>query len=278
MNSVSYSILINLLMFLSIFSYSNNFNVSNSKNYLNIGKSDSIIYNFYLNKSAKTTIKFVNVYGGEEIVIETMKERKRGWHELMIHSDSIQNINPSSGVYYLEISGYSNEMELYYSSFQKPWGESIDLTGASYNSQSQKVSYNLSKFSMVRVRIGLDDGILFRTLQNWKPQNNGDYQIYWDGYDQSGKYLTQVNNPRLTLEGFGMPKTVFYLENPEKPENKSGEVYLPEKYDQYCLSEMAKKAWANPGDIAFDVEVEGKSKDLEILVNMPQTHYKIMNN
>ena len=124
---------------------------------------------------------------------------------------------------------------------------------------------------MVRVRIGLDDGILFRTLQNWKPTNQGDYQIYWDGYDQSGTYLTQITDPRLTLEGFGLPKTVFYLENPENPENKNQKINLPEKYDQYCLSEMAKRAWSNPGDIAFDVDVAGNSDELEINVSIPQT-------
>lgn len=267
MKTVSYTILIGFLMSIASVSYSDDLNVTISKNHLNFQSSDSLIYNFYLNKPAKTTIKFVNVYGGDEIVFEENKARERGWHEIMLHTDSLMANNPSSGVYYLEIQGNG----LNYHSFQKPWGENIDLAGASYNTQSQTVSYAIDKFSMVRVRIGLNDGILFRTLQNWKPQNNGEYQIYWDGYDQSGKYLTQINNPRLTLEGFGLPKTVFYLENPEKPENKSGEVYLPDKYDQYCLSEMAKKAWTNPGDIAFDVEVEGKSKDLEIMISMPQT-------
>ena len=42
-------------------------------------------------------------------------------------------------------------------------------------------------------------------------------------------------------------------------------------YDQYSLSEMAERAWNNPGDIAFDVEVAGKSKELEIKVNVPVT-------
>ena len=252
-----------------MFSYSDNLNVDISKNYLNIGESDSIVYNFYLNKSANTTIKFVNVYGGDEIVIEENKTRKRGWQNVIVHSDSIKSINPSSGIYYLEIKGSFDDSEFNYTSFQKPWGENIDLTTANYNHQSQNVSYNIPKFSMVRVRIGLDDGILFRTLQNWKPNNEGAYQIFWDGYDQSGTYLTQISNPRLTLEGFGLPKTVFYLENPENPENKMSSIHLPENYDQYCLSEMAIKAWSNPGDIAFDVEVKGKSDDLEININVP---------
>ena len=271
MKTIRYSMLTSLLMVITSLTYSDNLNVTISKNHLNLIESDSVVYSFYLNKSATTTIKFINVFGGSEILFEENKDRQRGWHEVMVHTDSIKSSDPSSGIYYLEISGKSNDKELYYSSFQKPWGESIDLTTANYNHQSQTVSYSLPKFSMVRVRIGLDDGILFRTLQNWKPNNEGDYQIYWDGYDQSGKYLTQISNPRLTLEGFGLPKTVFYLENSENPENKTLAISLPEKYDQYCLSEMAKKAWTNPGDIAFDVEVIGKSDELKINVTVPET-------
>jgi hypothetical protein len=270
MNSVKYILLISLWLFYSI-SFADNLNVTISKNHLNFAETDSIICSFYLNKAAQTTIKFVNVFGGEEIFVEENKERNRGWHDLMIHSDTLKSINPSSGVYYMEISGNYNGQEFYFSSFQKPWGESIDLTSAKYNAQTQTVFYDLPKFSMTRVRIGLDDGILFRTLQNWKPINKGEYQIFWDGYDQSGEYYTQISNPRLTLEGFGLPKTVFYLDNPENPENKTLAIYLPEKYDQYCLSEMATKAWTNPGDISFDVEVEGKTENLEIKVKIPTT-------
>lgn len=171
--------------------------------------------------SAKTTIKFINIYGGEEIAFETGKDRAKGWHEVKLHSDSISK-GLSTGLYYVNISGNFTTGELIrFHSFQNPWGNFVMVKDPEFDRSSGKISYFLPKYSMVRIRIGLQNGGLFRTY-NWRPQDAGDNTFVWDGFDQTGntKVLGKLE-ATIKIAAFELPSTVFYLINQSNPENRA---------------------------------------------------------
>jgi hypothetical protein len=79
-----------LLVIIPFVAFSAKLNIELSKNALDLNATDSIIYKFYLPSGAHTNIKFVNIYGGDEIVVEENQSRAKGWHEVVLHSDSIK--------------------------------------------------------------------------------------------------------------------------------------------------------------------------------------------
>ena len=61
---VHYFPMIGILMLISMMTFADNLNVDISKNQLRLDQTDSVMYSFYLNKPAITTIKCINVFGG----------------------------------------------------------------------------------------------------------------------------------------------------------------------------------------------------------------------
>ena len=94
--------LLSVVFLLPLLCFGGKFNISLSKNSLDLNQKDSIIYKFYLPSAAQTSIKFINIYGGEEIVFEESNPRTKGWHEVTLHSDSLKKYfgELSSAVYY----------------------------------------------------------------------------------------------------------------------------------------------------------------------------------
>ena len=58
-----------------------------------------------------------------------------------------------------------------------------------YQGQTCAISYNLSAHALCRVRIGLQNGPLLRTLVDWEPRWSGPNTEVWDGRDESGNIV-----------------------------------------------------------------------------------------
>jgi flagellar hook assembly protein FlgD len=245
------------LLAIPLFSVAQNLNINLSKNSLNLTENDSLVYNFYLPSSVTTTIKFVNIFGGEEIVFEREAQRNSGWHQIVLNAESLSTGNHSSGVYYIDVSGKKDGTQtVSFNSFAVPWGESVDVTNVHLNKQTGKISYNLPKTSFVKLRIGFQNGSLVRTLINLEPQANGKNVIFWDGLDQSKKI--EINPglaPQALIIAYAIPATSFYLKNPNQPINFNLDSKYPENWDRLALNPYAKIQWNTNLDVLLQYDV-----------------------
>ncbi len=61
------------------------------------------------------------------------------------------------------------------------------LRGLSFDKKTGIVSYELSVPALVRIRIGIADGPLYRTISDWQERPQGKHKEEWNGMDSSGK-------------------------------------------------------------------------------------------
>ncbi len=68
-----------------------------------------------------------------------------------------------------------------------------------------KISYTLEKPSRVLIRLGIEAGVMLRSLVHWKPKNSGKNMQFWDGYDND--HLIKVQHQK----GFKIIFSAFTL-------------------------------------------------------------------
>nr|NQU93474.1 hypothetical protein [Bacteroidota bacterium] len=245
------------IIILPVFALSQRLTINLSGNSIDLADNDSLTCSFYLPNPTLTTIKYINVFGGEEILIEKEKSRNRGWQVIVLKSDSLRNTNHPSGIYYFEVTGRSDgKQNIDYNSFRSPWGESVEATDVVFDPNTGEISYQLPKTCFVKLRIGFNNGSLVRTLINLEPQKTGINMATWDGLDQSGKIKIGSDlNPKPQIISYAIPGTSFYLINPEKPVDFTAKATYPENWNKYALAPFAKIPWTTNLDVALQYSV-----------------------
>jgi len=254
---ISFLIIVFSINFLEAKQTVSNFNFTASKNQLQISEPDSVVYKFYLINNTTTTIKFVNIYGGNEILYEKDNLRKSGWQNFVLYSKDLNKENTSSGIYYLDISGKDMDNNIVeFNSFMEPWGERVTARDVRRNVNTGEISYSLSKVCLAKVRLGFSNGSLLRTLFNWTPHVKGKHQTKWDGYDQSKKLKVDKKfDPDVRVFAFKIPKTSFYLNNAINPIDYKKKMIYPNNWEKYALHPHAKINWQTNIDVAVDFEI-----------------------
>lgn len=229
---------------------------------------DSVIVSFRLSVDMTTTVKFVNLYGGEEFSCENSKNRKSGMNKIIISTRFLQQLN--SGVFYLQIEGSKAGKDvLFYNSFNEPWGEMVTATDVDFDRNSSEISYQLPKPSIVKLRLGLREGALVRTLLNWIPQSPGIKKIIWDGFDQSGQ--TEVSKTLTVFPqvlAFALPKTSLLIVNDKKPLGQSTSILYPSGWEEFSLFPLSAIPWNDSKDFPLNFSAKWKN-DTTFTVSFP---------
>ena len=97
---------------------------------------------------------------------------------------------------------------------ERAHGVAVKPRRFSHDSAKGRLSYVLPRPCMVRIRIGLRDGPLLRTLVDWEPQNAGIHEIGWDGRVASGA-MSIGQHPQLdiTLSAYAIPANVILVDH-----------------------------------------------------------------
>ena len=77
-------------------------------------------------------------------------------------------------------------------------GQEIKAHDFSYDADTGKIHYVLPRAARVRLRAGIKEGPLLRTIWDWQPQEAGEHEFTWDGADSSGN-LHVLKHPGLDL-------------------------------------------------------------------------------
>lgn len=70
-------------------------------------------------------------------------------------------------------------------SAQEP--QEVSVTGINWQEKEQLLTYNLSKEDLVKIRVGIYSGPVYRTIVNLEKRPKGQNQEYWDGKDEEDK-------------------------------------------------------------------------------------------
>lgn len=242
-----------------------------SNRHLNANQADSISVSFRLHSDMNTTIKFINLYGGEAIIIEDQKFRRSGLHKIYLSSKSMNLHEYSSGIYYFSIHGEKDlKRVMEFNSFQEPWGEMVTATDVQLNDESGEISYNLPKICFVKVRVGLQEGPLLYTIKNWEPQPVGRQVFQWNGLDQASK-VTVIDRFKCLARvlAFGIPRTAFYFQNQSKPINFQLPPAYPKDWQQFTIDPHANVPWPDNKDVPLDFDVDF-ADDSTFLIKFPE--------
>lgn len=92
----------------------------------------------------------------------------------------------------------------------------IELTAMKldFNEETGEISYVLPKAGLVRIRIGMHEGALLRTLLDWVPQEAGRQAVPWDFKDQDGFFMLK-DHPHVqkNLLAFSLPDNSIIVKN-----------------------------------------------------------------
>jgi len=109
---------------------------------------------------------------------------------------------------------------------------------------SKKVTYELPKDAWVRIRAGISEGPLLKTIVNWAPRFAGKNEESWDGKDESGNIdVLSQKGYRLMAEAITLPENSIltygnsdynYYEYkteiaPERPKKRERPLFKSEK-------------------------------------------------
>jgi flagellar hook assembly protein FlgD len=122
------------------------------------------------------------------------KAHRRGdhvfkWNGVKNHGEPVQ-----AGVYtYVLHAGDKKGKQETYDPRGETWGLPIHVRSIDYDKEKGMLSYTMPRAGRTRIRIGLKDGPLMKTLIDWEPQEGGVQEIYWDGTDKDGLVQMKEN-------------------------------------------------------------------------------------
>ena len=100
-------------------------------------------------------------------------------------------------LYVIEATNPAGE-KVVYNQAPQTGGLKVKPLEYTFDKKTGRITYVLPKACMVRLRVGLKDGMLIQTLFDWQPQTAGRHSLVWDGKDASG-LMNLREHPELEL-------------------------------------------------------------------------------
>ena len=126
----------------------------------------------------------------------------------------------SSGVYvYTIFADHVDGRLARYDVTDETGGVELKTWELDFNEETGEISYVLPKAALVRIRIGMKEGALLRTLHDWVPQEAGRQVVPWDFKDQDRLFtLNDHPNVQKNLLAFSLPDNSVIVRNEVSPE------------------------------------------------------------
>jgi len=133
---------------------------------------------------------------------------------------------PHGEVFLYVIEAKSNNEHIVYNPAEDTGGQVVQPQEFTFDKKTGHIEYVLPKACMVRMRVGLKQGMLAVTIMDWQPQSAGRHTLEWEGKDVSGK-MNLLAHPdlELNLTCYTLPANTIIATGttiPFKPEKNVG--------------------------------------------------------
>ncbi|MCK5852355.1 hypothetical protein KAH27_04920 [bacterium] len=145
----------------------------------------------------------------------------------------------------------------------------LDLPGS-----GKKISYSLNETGLVSVRVGINNGPMYKVISNWELTQPGDYSINWDGWDSDRVIkVDQLANYLIDVRYIPVEVDALYIKN-QKNERLTA-VPAPELLRQihafipeFSVS-VSDKTTTTLNNNSIDLDIKVAEKTLEELGDIP---------
>jgi len=144
-----------------------------------------------------------------------------------------------------------------------------DLPGA-----GKRISYSLDEPGLVSIRVGINNGPMYKIISNWELTDPGSYSVDWDGWDNSHVLqVDQLANYLVDVRYIPVEIEALHIESSKKKNAKAIpaqellrqiNAFIPE----FSVLVAGKKTSSDKTDyVNLDINVDGKT--LEELGDIP---------
>ncbi|MEW6096311.1 MAG: hypothetical protein AB1567_07280 [bacterium] len=184
--------------------------VSIDSNLFNPSKGESVRIFYHLSKDAMVSVKIFDAdyYLIRELL--TNEKRFRGINSISWDGRDIEDkIVPDEAYYFIIEAQDELGAKAVYDPTTFSGGEVVfvPVLLRNFDPKTKDVHYQLPKPTRVRIRAGVHDGPLLKTICDWEPRVAGSHTEKWDGMDESG--IIRVKEQRgfnLTISAFTLPE------------------------------------------------------------------------
>ncbi|MCD4722382.1 MAG: hypothetical protein K8S13_21360 [Desulfobacula sp.] len=176
-------------------------------------KEKDVSIHFNISKQSQVTVK---LYNRSDLLIKTLvknKELEKGPHKIKWDGTDDHNHLLPPGYYIFTIMGKTNnEKPVVYDPADETGGNLIKARDAQLDTFKGEIRYILPKAGMVRIRAGVENSLLLRTIIDWEPRAAGRQKEPWDGLDQDGLInLFKLPNRQISIFAYSLPDNSIIL-------------------------------------------------------------------
>lgn len=159
---------------------------------------------FYLSQDAEIAVKIFDADAGLIRTIGTKKSGYKGINTILWDGRDAQGNIVADDAYYVVIEATDQKgFTAVYDPTSFSGGKTISVNAAY---RAEHITYQLPEACRVRIRIGIPNGPLLRTLIDWEPRQAGSHAESWDGKDESGVLMIKKLFLNIVAQAFTLPE------------------------------------------------------------------------
>lgn len=184
---------------------------------INPSKNQKITLSFEVTKSARVQILIYDLLG-QKIRSFDMSEVQAGGHAITWDGRKTDGKLAAGDLFLYVIEASDGKSKTVYNPAKETGGLLVKTQEFTFDRKTGKLEYVLPKACMIRLRAGLSNGMLARTILDWQPCTAGRHTYKWDGKDESG-LMDLLNHPELdiNLTCYTLPANTIIVDGPILP-------------------------------------------------------------
>ncbi|UCE98681.1 MAG: hypothetical protein JSV82_05680 [Planctomycetota bacterium] len=160
-------------------------------------KGEAVNLSYEINKQTDAKVSIFDVLG-QEVKCFNLTGLESGRHSVTWDGLTANGKQASGNVFLYSIEASDGQNKTTYNPAAETGGGLVKPWEFIFDKKSGKVEYVLPKACMIRLRAGLNNGMMARTIFDWQPRPAGRHTYKWDGKDEAG-LMNLSNHPELDL-------------------------------------------------------------------------------
>ena len=160
-------------------------------------RGETVTLSFEINKQTNVQVVIFDALGQEARRFE-LNGFEPGGHSIKWDGLCVDGKQAAGNIFLYVIEASDGQGKTIYNPAAETGGLLVEPLEFVFDQKTGKVEFVLPKACMIRLRAGLNNGMLARTIFDWQPHAAGRHSYNWDGKDESG-LMNLLNHPELDL-------------------------------------------------------------------------------